>query len=556
MRIALRLRRAICNDGLRWSKRFADTATNVCVGETRVLVATSVAGHLASLNMEGLLAKALTARGADVSALLCDHVLPACMDCEHRLYPTARARRTLVRHGPRELCISCTDAGTRLYGDLGIPVHLYSQYLSEGERAQARSTAESVPVDKVRDYIHDGMSVGEHAYAGTLRFLARGDLGQEPYAGDILRRYFEAALLTVFMMQNLLARQRYDVCVFNHGIYVPQGLISEVCRRHGIRVVTWNPAYRKSCFIFSHGDTYHHTLLNEPAASWENLDWSEAIERRLMDYLKSRWEGSRDWIWFHDRPVYNLSAIEREFGIDFARPTIGLLTNVVWDAQLHYPANAFQGILEWVTETIRWFGDHPELQLIIRVHPAEIRGTLPSRQRVTDEIVKVFPQLPRNVFVISPENQASTYAVMEKCNAVIIYGTKTGVELTSMGIPVIVAGEAWVRNKGLTVDVSSLQEYQEALNRLPFPERMNPDTVIRARKYAYHFFFRRMIPLPFMHPRKGWPPFFPNVCNQAELRPGVYPGLDVICNGVLHGSEFIFPDELLGQSDAVRDGSD
>ena len=53
----------------------------------------------------------------------------------------------------------------------------------------------------------------------------------------------------------------------------------------------------------------------------------------------------------------------------------------------------------------------------------------------------------------------STYALMSLCNAAIIYGTKMGVELTSVGLPVIVAGEAWIRNKGLTHDASSPEEY-------------------------------------------------------------------------------------------------
>ena len=40
----------------------------------------------------------------------------------------------------------------------------------------------------------------------------------------------------------------------------------------------------------------------------------------------------------------------------------------------------------------------------------------------------------------------STYALMSLCNTAIIYGTKMGVELTSVGMPVVVAGEAWIRN--------------------------------------------------------------------------------------------------------------
>ena len=53
----------------------------------------------------------------------------------------------------------------------------------------------------------------------------------------------------------------------------------------------------------------------------------------------------------------------------------------------------------------------------------------------------------------------STYAAMAQCDSVIIYGTKTGVELASMGIPTIVAGEAWIRNKGITRDAATAEQY-------------------------------------------------------------------------------------------------
>jgi hypothetical protein len=267
------------------------------------------------------------------------------------------------------------------------------------------------------------------------------------------------------------------------------------------------------------------------------------MEREIMEYIDSRSEGTRDWIWFHEKPEFDIRRIESELGIDFSRPTIGLLTNVVWDAQLHYPANAFPSMVDWVLDTISWFSAHPRLQLVIRVHPAEIRGTVPSRQRIMDEIFTRFQNLPSNIFIISPESSASTYAVMKKCDSVIIYGTKTGVELASMGIPVIVAGEAWVRNKGVTHDASSVDKYHEFLVNLPFGRRMPPHQIQRARKYAYHFFFRRMIPLPFMHPCKGVPPFKPELNTLDQLYPGNFKGLDVICDGILTGSEFVYPAE-------------
>jgi len=126
---------------------------------------------------------------------------------------------------------------------------------------------------------------------------------------------------------------------------------------------------------------------------------------------------------------------------------------------------------------------------------------------------------------------------------VIIYGTKTGVELTSMGIPVIVAGEAWVRNKGITTDVSSVEDYFNTLDKLPLGHPLDEAATLRARRYGYHFFFRRMIPLEFMEPAEARLLFQLQVSGLDDLQPGRSRGLDIICDGILKGTDFIYPAE-------------
>jgi hypothetical protein len=129
---------------------------------------------------------------------------------------------------------------------------------------------------------------------------------------------------------------------------------------------------------------------------------------------------------------------------------------------------------------------------------------------------------------------------MHQCDTVLIYGTKTGVELTSVRIPVIVAGEAWIRNKGLTLDARSPEEYFQFLDRLPLRATLTEAQMRRARKYAFHFFFRRMIPLDMFRPTgKPWPPYRVNIAGLDDLRPGHSPGLDVVCAGILRGTAFI-----------------
>ena len=321
---------------------------------------------------------------------------------------------------------------------------------------------------------------------------------------------------------------------------------SSVARRRGVRVVAWTPAYRKQTVVFSHHDTYHQTMMNEPVEAWETMPWGDLQRERILTYLRSRWTGAQDWLHYTGKPAFDTAEIERETGVDFRKSCIGLLTNVMWDAQVIYPQNAFTNMLEWCVETIAWFARRPDLQLLIRVHPAEIKGYVPSRQPLVPELLGAFGgPLPANVFVIPPESQASTYAAMLRCDAALIYATKMGVELSALGLPIVVAGEAWIRNKGITYDASSRSEYFELLDRLPFGVRMSDERTDRAQRYAFHYFFRRMIPLEILNPATGAETRVAvGVKSRSELAVGRSTGLDVVCEGILEGKPFVYPAEL------------
>jgi hypothetical protein len=514
-----------------------ESARHAAAAGPRVLMATSIGSYAHGVALESALAVALTFRGAEVHALLCDGEMSACAECEASLYPDVGR---FVEHGPaRDLCRDCCWPAERVYRQLGITVHRYSQWLTADDRDEARRLAGGMPAADIPTFTHQGVAVGEHAHAGALRFFASGSLAGEAHGEAVLRRYLEAALLTAFATRRLMRAVGFSAAVFTHGIYVPWGIVAAVARQEAVHVSIWNVAYRKRRFVFSHDDTYHHTLMHEPREHWEHLDLSPTQERELMQYLSGRRDGVFDWIVFHRPNRQTPDDIAAKIGLDPAKPVIGLLTSVTWDAQLHYPSNAFPNMLEWLVQTCEYFGRRPDLQLLIRVHPAEISGFPRSRQPILRELHKRLPTLPPNVIVVPPESGMSTYGLMSLCNAAIIYSTKTGVELTSVGLPVIVAGEAWIRNKGITCDASSPAEYFRILERLPFPERLGPSQLARARRYAYHFFFNRMIPLPFIEPKAGYPIYRLKLRTLQELLPGQSAGLDTICDGILSGRPFV-----------------
>src|SRR5258707_1246878 len=80
-----------------------------------------------------------------------------------------------------------------------------------------------------------------------------------------------AALRTLYATRSCLRDLKIKTSTFHHGIYIPQGIVAEVARQEGVRVAVWTVAYRTGCFIGSHDDTYHHTLMTEPVEAWQDM---------------------------------------------------------------------------------------------------------------------------------------------------------------------------------------------------------------------------------------------------------------------------------------------
>ncbi|MEZ6023905.1 MAG: hypothetical protein R3C16_10950 [Hyphomonadaceae bacterium] len=89
-----------------------------------------------------------------------------------------------------------------------------------------------------------------------------------------------------------------------------------------------------------------------------------------------------------------------------------------------------------------------------------------------------------------------------------------------------------------THDVSTAEDYEAKLAQLPFGQRLAPEAQALALRYAHHFFFRRMLELPFVQPAAGPHRFVSASIVQLISRQRVWRGLDVICRGILEQTHF------------------
>jgi hypothetical protein len=474
-----------------------------------ILFATNIGENLNALALDITLARKLKQRGHKITFSLCDKSLPACMNCEINKFSSLNE---FVENGSKKLCHSCVKTGTSVLTNAGLEI----QYL--------KITTKKTP-DSDQSHL-------ENATAGALRFLAIGSADREKRFSEVLSRYIQASIISEAALLEIMIKKKIDLVIAHHGIYVPQGNVVSVARKNNIQVITWSQAYRKKCYIFARNDTYHKTLLQ--LENWHR-ELSDLECKQTQEYLASRDVGDNDWIRFGK--VNSNQSKNLPFDL-MSRPTALLLTNVSWDAQIHYDSRIFSDMHEWIRETIYFFIKEPEVNLIIRIHPAEVTGRVKSRDMVYEWLISQFPNLPENIHVIRPEDSISTYSLFSRVNLGIVFATKAGVELAASGLPVIVAGESWIRNKGFTIDPSNRDEYLRTL--LAFKEDSkslftNPK---RALEFAHFFFFRLMIPISGIRQISHYPYARPATLAKNATRD---PGLDYLINCIENNSDIYLP---------------
>lgn len=475
---------------------------------------------------EGILAHGINLRNGSSEMVICDRLLPAC-------------DLPFVTTNGKLLCRACGSAAQELCECFNLPFHLFSEFTNKKKIAEAEELADSIDFEDYFSFEYLGIDIGRQVYAAVLRYLLRGSVENDDFTRAISRKHMISAIIMADISKAVIEKLKPDCVVMHHGIYLTTGIFSEYARRQDVRVVIFTPAYRKNTFLFSHGETYHKTLQDEPAENWENLPFSDEDSRILDDYLNSRRWGSQDFISYYPNPLENRDRIVRELALDTSKKITGLFTNLPWDGQVVFHDTAFNNMFEWIAETIEYFIKKPQQQLIVRIHPAEIKGAVETRQKLDPMIRNEFPRLPDNIKIISSNSNVSTYTLSDLVDVATVYTTKVGLEFSVKGIPVIVAGEAFYRNKGFTYDANSRSEYVSLLDRVAELKRNSPESIARARRYAHYYFFRRFIPFGFTNDRTWNNVLGLRIDRLEQLLPGKDKYLDLICSGILDGTPFI-----------------
>jgi hypothetical protein len=464
---------------------------------------------------ESVIAQALRLRGAEVGMLTCGGGQPIC--------EVGWGRRV----SPRP-CDRCSWFTERIAGAGRFPLLRLADEFPWG------SSPDRAPATP--DTSSSMTPIGAAGPSET--WFARSTELDAVTNGQWIKRDFEVSIAAVEMAcGEILDRFRPDVVFAVNGLFAAERALRAVAAHRGVRVVTYELAPRKNGLVFGDAAAAPEMVMDPLAADQLSRPLSAAEAKALDAQLQARMVGTGAHERYFGLQEHDADMVRASLGIQSDKRVISAFTNLTWDTALFGNDIAFHSQFDWLASIAEAAAKRDDTVLVVRVHPAESRwGTA---QPVEAELGERLGGLPGNLLLVRPEDPLSSYGLLEISDLVLCYTTTVGLEAAVSGIPVAVAARTHYRGRGFTTDVKSRGELERVIAD---PPAMSPDQIELARRYAFAFFFRLMI--PFKHVRSVDGRLAPLPTSADELLPGRDPYLDFICDRILDGGEFFLPPEL------------
>jgi len=473
-------------------------------------------------------------------ALLQHGVLPIFMTCGGRLQVCDVAP---VHAAPPMPCHSCRSYATGALGAAGFDTIEVRDLVSVRQAALLARPAvqELATVDACREYVEAGYPVGDWVRTSVLWFLSRGRLLDDAETVATYRKFLVSGSVLRQAFAAILDTTRPRAVFLLNGAFFPERILAELASEREIPVTRYERGFligtvlvsrwRRGADDLDPGDDAWRAVEDRPLTPTE--------EATVDGYLRERMHGGGTFDNFWRDRMDDVTQIRRGLGLGEGRHLVAVFTNILWDSAIQGKDRAFASMPDWLTATIAWARLRPDIDLVIRLHPAEVRlANHPTRERMADHIETTVPDLPRNVRVVPSKSTVSSYALLAAARVCLTYTSTVGLEAACQGMPVVNAGITHYGDRGFTDDPATPTRYWETVDRL-IATGLSPAERERrsrvARRYAYLFFFRFHQFLEVIDEVGRSRPRI-NVDSASALRSGAVPALDRIVENIMSGT--------------------
>lgn len=488
-----------------------------------------------------ILAYALRLRGIQILPVYCDQVQSA----ECNVYGGVWGGEKF-----KENCNNCLNCSQELWRDNHFTPLKLSSYLRDDDRKKINHQVSQLNEETWVDFTEDNLLFGLYAKDILVNNFVVGDYRLITNHYSLGVSHIKNLLLLKVAYSRILGIYQPDKVIANDSYYGMWAILERLCKKYQIPFYSHWLGGRENSWCYAQNDAAMNLDFSKPWATFSNLPLTEQQLTKVKNWLHGRSQGKEMIL-----DVSSLSGFKTdEFDInkiDFDKPTALLASNVIWDLAALNKQVVFDDMIDWIVETINWFKEHPQFQLIIKPHPAELHPSIPATEETVEVALKQRKiELSSNIILLSPKVKLTVYDLFPLIRACLVHTTTVGIEVAAFGLPVITTGKSPYRGFGFTLDPDTPCEYFKNIEMIlsnQSLQKITKNQLDLVYKFILFYHYHYYTKINIMDYKWGEPPML-KIKSLADILPGKNKYLDYIIDSIIQGLPIISEDRWMPES--------
>lgn len=388
-------------------------------------------------------------------------------------------------------CKKCRKASEKMWLPYGKQLVKLSHYVKHEDDKKINDLLSSLSFDSLIHFSYENIDYGRLGKDILVNNYLVASPNLVPNGEHLLRIHIKNLLQLTFCYRRLLEDLKPDRVISNDSYYGMWYVLECLCKELQIPFYSHWPVTKDRIAIAAN-DAAMNLDFRESWKSFSNQDLSEKDIKKIESWLI----GNRGLILDTTKPFNDLGKKKSKEIINENSPTILLAANVIWDLAALNKQIVFKDMNEWILETIKWFEDRPNYQLIIKPHPVEIAPGIPPTNETVEEIIREKKlNLPNNIVLLRPDTNITSNDLLKlkSLKGVVVHTTTVGFEFPAHGLPSITTARSPYRGFGFTIDPNNKDDYFISLENLLESQtvQVDPEAKELALKFIkfYHFHY-------------------------------------------------------------------
>lgn len=440
--------------------------------------------------------------GHEIFWLNCAKTMPGCH--VHWILPNVPSER---------ICNTCVERTSWLH-EMGIKPSSLANYLSDEDYKDASTVEKKTDLIELSSLMDGDTPIGALALsspASASRTLSIHD--PDPALEKSLPTAVASALLANRALKEFFQRQSIDGIVLHLGRLIPD----QIAQYHALKLgIPWycfeTGSVPNSLRIVKNSTIYSRPFYREDWSQFKDRHLNASESQKIAGYLAlRRGNPKKNGLYVYSPEPTGINELLEALGVPGDAKLVSLFTSSQDEiATLSATTDSdwtpvYENQLQAIGEAIEWARTNPDWYLVVRVHPNESSsgnhlGIAGRKSMAAFNSFLCQQKIPSNVRIVMPQEKVSSYTLMKASRVGIAWLSTTGMEMATMGRPVVVLDNPTYRVAGFTWNVTRSGELATKISEaLAADEDEIKYRSALSLRWAYHQEFRRSIDFPPIH---------------------------------------------------------